>query len=247
MMRLPKFLLILFFVFLYSGCSTIKTQSERIRINHLAKDVIEKAKACRAPIQSNPKFSRIYDKLGVSFGQYPTDTQMQDQEVISDSDIQLGIDWYGEFQYCMAKQIQDAGNLDPGYAIVWSHALNKQILLVNEIVSNHPTYGQINKKIYQIGKESQIEGKQWANDLERRINQKQAGDSDTAFLSEVGSVGKKLAQSFFETVGDIAKAEIELAQAIVLYSASHPTYVITNPVRTTDCSVLGNFVTCTSY
>lgn len=240
-------LLLLFFIFINSGCTTIKTQSERIRIALLAKDVIENAEACRSPIQNNPKFSRVYDKLAVAFGQYPSEAQLQDQEVISNSDIQLGIDWYGEYQYCMAKQIQDAGNVDPAYAIVLSHALKKQISLVNEIVSTHPTYGHINKEILKIRKDLQIEGKQWADDLERRLVQKEVDDTNGAFMSEVGRVSKNSAQSFFEMVGEIAKVEIELAQAVVIYSASQPTYIITNPIRTTDCSILGNTISCTSY
>ncbi|MDX8127509.1 hypothetical protein QLH52_09460 [Methylomonas sp. OY6] len=242
-----KILLALCLFSAIAGCSTIKTQSERIRIGIKAKDVIEKAEACRAPIQKNPKFSRIYDKLAVAFGQMPSDTQLHDKEAMSESDIQLGIDWYGEYQYCMAKQIQDAGNVDPGYAIVLSHALKNQISLVNEVVSTRPTYGHVNNKILQMRNDLKIELKQWADDLERRLAQKEENDSDSAFISEVGRVSKKLAQSFFETVGEIAKAELELAQAIIVYSASQPTYIVTNPIRTTNCSVLGNFVTCTSY
>lgn len=247
-MKTPNkgFLALCLFSFLI-GCSTIKTQSERIRIGIKAKDVIEKAKACREPIEANSKYNRIYEKLGVTFGKFPTEAQLQDQEKISDSDIKLGIDWYGEYQYCFAKQIQDAGNVDPSYAIVYTHILKKQISLVNEIVTDHPTYAYVNNKIFQIGKELNIEGKQWADDLDRRLAQKEENDSDSAFISEVGRVSKKLAQSFFETVGEIAKAELELAQAIIVYSASQPTYIVTNPVRTTNCSILGNFVTCTSY
>ncbi|MEI8573253.1 hypothetical protein J0667_15010 [Methylomonas sp. WH-1] len=243
-------ILILFAFILLSGCSAIHTQSERIRIFMMASDANTKAEACRAPIQAKPKYSKLYNKLAIAFNEYPTEEQLKDDEVISDPDVQLGIDWYGEFQYCMAKQIEEASKIDPALAIIISNVLKKQISLVNEIVSNHPTYGYINTQIYGLRTSLKDEGKKWKVNLENRLNimeENEIDQSRDAFISEVGNVSKKFAQILFTTIGEMARAEIELANAVVLYSATHPTYIVTNPIRTTNCNVFGNQITCNSF
>lgn len=242
-----KITVILFFVIISSGCSAIKVQTTRLKLLGIIKDVNERAKACTSPIEANPKYNRIYEKFGVAYGKYPTELQMQDQNTISDSDIKLGIEWYGEYQYCYAKHIQDASNVDPGFGTIYTHVSIKQIELVNEIVTTHPTYAYINNKIYKMGQDLNIEGKQWRDDLERRIEQNVANQSSETFLTGVGSVSKKVLQTFFETVGELVNTELEFAKSVAAYSASQPTYIVTNPIRTTNCSVLGNFVSCTTY
>jgi hypothetical protein len=79
------------------------------------------------------------------------------------------------------------------------------------------------------------------------MEQKELDESREAFISEVGNVGKKLALVLIATVVEVAKAEAQLAQSAALYAATHPTYVITNPIRTTTCDVNGHHFTCQTY
>jgi hypothetical protein len=105
----------------------------------LAKESNSHALACRAPLENNPKYSRIYQKMALKLGEEASEEQLKDGEMITNQDIQSGIDWYGEYQYCMAKQIEDTAKIDPALAILTSNVQKKQVLLLNDIVSNHLT------------------------------------------------------------------------------------------------------------
>lgn len=241
--------LILIFAITLLGCSTLKVKTEKMRILMLSRDYLNSSKACRAPIESNNKFSRIYEKFGVKFGDMPTEKQLVDDEVILESDISLGLDWYSEWQYCMANQIEEMGKIDPQMAIVGTRAMKKQVELIKNIVDDRPTYGFINKNIFDMKTAFKYELNQWANDLDKRLSdmdKEESIASGEVFISEIGNVSKKLAIALLETVGDLAEMELLLAQSAENYSATHPTYFV-SPIVTTKCRWFMSTLSCHSY
>jgi hypothetical protein len=81
----------------------------------------------------------------------------------------------------------------------------------------------------------------WLSHLDERLTimgQNEIDQQTDAFISEVGRVGKKIAATLFEIVGEVAKAELDFAIAVASYSANHPSYVVPPLLRHTECTVL---------
>jgi hypothetical protein len=240
---------LLIFVIIFFGCSTIKTKTEKMRILMLTRDMSISAQACRSPIQANKKFAHLYEKLSIAYGEHPSEKKLKNESAITDSDVSLGLDWYSEWQYCMASQVEAMGRIDPEMAIIGTRAIKKQIELVNEIVTVRPTYGHINRRILDIRIIFKDEMKLWADNLEHRLSvmeNKERAESGEAFFSEVGKISKGVAMAFLETVAELAEMEILLAQSAASYAAAHPTYVV-NPILTTKCSWFMDQLTCRSF
>jgi|GEM_PF-2966600 len=215
----------------------------------LTRDMSISAEACRSPIQANKKFTHMYEKLSIAYGEMPTENKLKDEEVITDYDVALGLDWYSEWQYCMASQVEAMGKIDPEMAIIGTGVIKKQVALINEIVTTRPTFGHINRKILDMRNALKTDMSHWSEKLDRRLNAMQSqelAESGEAFFSEVGRVSKTLAMVLLETVGELAQMELLLAQSAAQYAATHPSYVL-NPIVTTKCSWFMDQLTCRSF
>lgn len=89
-----------------------------MRILKLTRDMSISAEACRSSIQANKKFAHLYEKLSIAYGEDPSEIKLKDENAITDSDVSLGLDWYSEWQYCMASQVEAMGRIDPEMAII---------------------------------------------------------------------------------------------------------------------------------
>jgi hypothetical protein len=231
-----------------SGCTTVKTQTLKVRIIMLASDAKSKSDACKEPIRENPKYSHIYEKFALSDNSISTQFQLSDTDTIVDSDINSIIDWYGEFQYCITSSIEDLGRIDPQLAIIGSKAMRKHSEWVNTVISTPQTYGTINRRIADIKLYLKSEGRKYGENLDFRLKEMESLEkSGTHFLSEVGQIAKSFADFTIQTIIELAEAQSQIAQSQAAYAASHPSYVVKSQIITTNCNWSGSYMSCQSY
>ena len=116
---------------------------------------------CLARIEGNPRYARIYEKLSVAtatdLGRMPTPRQLSDNEVISDADIALGLEWYARVRTCTAPVNQALGGVDPK---IQSYLAASQVdtkNIIDDIVSKQiRTFAQANARLSVIKEHQQI-------------------------------------------------------------------------------------------
>ena len=251
---------ILFFAILFFisavGCTTIKTQTAKVQTLLALKDVAEKSKYCKMPIKSNPKYAHLLEKLNLmDFNSSPTETQLADTETPNDSDIETGLSYWSEMQYCIDKSIEDTTKIDPYMGVFLSKILAKQANLVNEIIVSRPSYGHINKEIVNFKDDTKKDLRKFSTEFDKRYKIMEEQEQIEARNDTVASIGKGLgimaavtAKVVLDAVNALAEAQIELAKSQAIYAASHPTYIIAqNPIRTTRCNWVRNSLSCNTF
>ena len=92
--------------------------------NTTAAEVIKAFKACLSVIDGNPRYARVYTKLGVSTAtdllRDPSQVQLADAERVSDSDIAAVLSWIGERQHCVLPAMQASFKIAPEVQIVYT-------------------------------------------------------------------------------------------------------------------------------
>jgi len=244
-----RFLVLALICTILSGCAATRTQHKKNKLVSLVSSLNRNAFACRLPIRAKLKYIRIYEKLGVDPKSDPTYKQLSDNTIIIDSDIQLGLDWYGEMQYCLSNDIQRMGRIDPELAIIRINGLKQITELVDNIVSSPQTYGAINQRV-QVFRESQgASFRSWFKSLDLRLQameRQELLETRRKFLADVGQIAISFVELTLSTVVALSEAQANIARSQEIYAASHPTY-ISNPIITTNCNWLGGYLTCQSF
>ncbi len=150
-----------------AGCVT-QAQQEVERIGSMTKAAYAQYAACRAP-----RYARIYEKLGVSTvgqpGRVPSAAQLADTLIVSEDDIALGLEWYAEDQACATPTIEALGRLDPEFQIYFADAFAEIAVIINDIVSNRLTYGQVNARLLLLKQHQRAAAIQLANNIKARL------------------------------------------------------------------------------
>lgn len=122
---------------------------------------------CFDPIESNPKFHHLYEKLSLKIKKTTNEPppNINDPEVVSDQDIKSILDWFVEAQKCQSKLIESVAKIDPNWAVLITNQTKRQANAVNQIVSSRPTYGSINNTIVNIKAIQQSETKKYSDNL----------------------------------------------------------------------------------
>ena len=147
-----------------AAASTASAQSKTT-----AAEVINAFKACLSAIDGNPRYARVYTKLGVSTAtdllRDPSQVQLADTERVSDSDIAAVLSWIGERQHCVLPAMQASLKIAPEAQIVYTNNLSRVTAWVNEIATAKPSFGYVNQKLLAI----HIRGREEWNQVEQKI------------------------------------------------------------------------------
>jgi hypothetical protein len=133
--------------FLVTGCAT-EAQRHAEEIGKTAQSAMAQMRVCQSIIEANPRYSRVYQKLGVStsreLARSPTLAQLSDAEVVSDDDKSLGFEWYAEAQNCAVSAIEALGKIDPEFQIYFADRLSELTDVLNDIAARRLTFGEVN-------------------------------------------------------------------------------------------------------
>src|SRR5262249_14383174 len=145
-------------VLVLSGCGTTEAQHHVEEIGKTARAAMEQNRQCQSTLEANPRYTRIYQKLGVSTAREPlrapTAAQLSDSDKVSDEDKSLGFEWYAEGQNCAVSTIEALGRLDPEFQIYFADRLSELADVLNDIATNELTFGQVNTKIASLKQHS---------------------------------------------------------------------------------------------
>lgn len=244
----------LFVVAVTAACAT-QVQQEMQQIGQQMKDLMAQNAACLAPIETNPRYARVYEKLGVATsrdpGRMPTATQLADSEIIPDDDIAVGLEWYAEGQACEAPGIQAFGRIDPEFQIFFADVHADSADLINDIVSKKlTTYGQVNARLLSLKQRERVVVAEIATNLKARLEaehqEELAQQQETAeeLVSAFGQIAVALATRGHASVNRLTSNEAALARAQANYARMHPRYVVVHRVRAIHCDSIGRSLRC---
>jgi TonB family protein len=237
-----------------TACAT-QAQQEMGQIAQQMKDLTAQNQACLAPIEANPRYARVYEKLGVATsrdpGRMPSAAQLGDPEVIPGDDIAVGLEWYAEGQACEAPGVQAFGRIDPEFEIFFADVHAEIADLINDIVSKRlTTYGQVNGRLLNLKQRERAVVTEIATNLKARLQaehqEELAQQQETAeeLVSAFGQIAVALATRGHASVNRLASREAALERAQESYARLHPRYVVVHRVRAIHCDSIGRSLQC---
>jgi len=237
---------------LLAGCAT-QAQQEALSIVQMIKDAQTRNVACLQPIETNPSYVRVYQKLGVPISsaplRKPSAAQLADTERVSDEDITVGLEWYSEVQACGAPNIEAFGRIDPEYQIYFADAQAEVADIIEDVVSSKPTFSHINARLFSLQQRLAVTASEIAANLKARliakqqqelVQQQEAADA----LSALGAIAVAVASRGHVAMVRLSDREAMLARAQLAYAAAHPRYVIVHRIRPTRCDSIGLSLRC---
>jgi len=238
-------LFLILVVAILAACSTA-AEREAQRIGAAVRDAVKQDEACRAPVKSDPHYARVYEKFGVAPG-FPSQTQLMDNEVISDADIALALDWYVKIQLCNVKEIELLGRIDPQLAILQIKGNEDTTRIAAAVATPPQTYAEINRSIYNLRARTRDAVAAWGRGVVGRLQaeQQQELKARQQFLSEIGDVTEAMARAALVAVAALAEAQVALRYAQRNYGSAHPGYAPTYQIKTTRCQWIFSIWTCT--
>src|ERR1700693_4885938 len=165
-MRAPLALLIAGLVL--TGCAT-EAQRHAQEISKAAQAALAQMRSCQSALEANPRYARVYEKLGVSTarepGRAPTPAQLSDREIVSDDEKSLGFEWYAEGQNCIASAIEALARIDPEFEIYFADRLTELTDVLNDIATHRQTHGEVNAIIESQKQRDRVAAAEFAHNL----------------------------------------------------------------------------------
>jgi hypothetical protein len=236
-----------------TGCVT-QAQQEAERIGKITRDAYAQYTACRTPLDTNPRYARVYEKLGVATASQPnrapSAVQLADSQIISDDDIALGLEWYAEGQACATPAIEALGRIDPEFQIFFADTQAEIADIINDLVSTRQTYGQVNARLLSLKARQRVAAGEMGNNLKARLQaqhqEEVAQQQEVAeqLVSAIGNIALALATRGRASIARLASRQSVLGRAQIHYASMHPRYVVVHRVRTTHCESIGRSLRC---
>ena len=251
---------IIFFIFVLviSACATMtNAQREYEKLYTGIEEVAGQAQACYNQLGDDQKYAPLFANFAL-IRKPATQTELNNQDHVSDEMVRLILDWYALHQQCDNAMISGFGRLDGRLEIVAIKWLQDRARLLERIITERPTYGQINaeldvlkvrelNELYEWGARTELDfSNRHAYEVAER--ERIAQQRQDAFLS----TASKVASVLFEALVDLATIQVALATAQQQYAATHPVYVPITPIqpRISRTSCFGDLKTgfsCTHY
>jgi len=150
---------------LLSSCAVDKSQIANDEVKQVT-SVSQATFQCYKNLINKPEYAFIHNKIAVDSGINPTEAQLNDQEKVTPQAIQSGMNWFSENQECNTKTLNAWANLSPAYGAMVSNWLTEITDIMNDVITNQPTYGHINQRL-------------------KALNEKKRNDMRTTVQSEV--------------------------------------------------------------
>jgi hypothetical protein len=232
--------------FLVAGCATITdAQQERQKLFNEVNSVVTQSQNCYNALTSEQRFAPLYSKF--SLRRKPaTQSELGDSGRVSEEFVRLILDWYAAHQKCDNVMLSGFGKADGRLEIVAIKWLQDRARLLEKIVRQRPTYGQVNAELDVLKIREAKEYKDWLSKTENSFSTKHANE-----IVERERVAKQRQEAFFSTASNVAEAlfeglvtlatiQVSLASAQQQYAASRPTTIFVEPIQpkfsTTRCS-----------
>ncbi len=180
----------------------------------------------------------------------PSPSQLADNQIVTDSDIGLALDWFAELQACETPAIEELGQIAPEFEIFFADGQAEIAEIANKLVSTRQTFGQVNAEILVLKQNQQAGAKEMIANLKARLvesHQQEISEREEAaqdLVSDVASIGLALATRSHASIERLATLQSALARAQTSYAKAHPEYVIAHKVRTVHCQSVGRSFRC---
>jgi hypothetical protein len=214
--------------------SCTHAQIEVVQIGNTAREVQTKVLACRSKIDANPQYAFIYRKLGVATSQdparEPAQTQLADNEKVSDDAVALGLNWYAEAQTCDVEMIESLSGVAPELRPVFISSQREITDIINEIVATRPTYGHVNQRILDLKRHQKEALNQAVQQIKARLAAEHAQE-----LEDRQVVAEQLAQLALDVATTLATRQVNLIRTQRAFAAAYPHYQLQR-IRVVKCN-----------
>jgi hypothetical protein len=217
---------------LIGGCSS--AQIEAAKIAKTAHEEMDTFKACIAPIEVNPQYARVYEKFGMATTadprRDPSEAQLADTQTISDSDIAVVLNWYGEGQQCVLPAVEAMIKVAPEFQIYFVNAQSEITDFIHEIVTTKTSYGHVNHRILALHVRQRAAGQQMAQTVRARLLAEHQQE-----LQEAQAAAEAVAGLAVDALLILATRQANLVHARQVFVAAHPTYRVST-IRAVTCN-----------
>jgi hypothetical protein len=233
-------------LFLVAACATITdAQQERQKLFNEVSSVVTQSQNCYNALTTEQRFEPLYSKFSLK-RKPATQSELGNSGRVSEDVVRLILDWYAAHQKCDNVMLTGIGRADGRLEIVAVKWLQDRARLLETIVRQRPTYGQVNAELEVLKKREAKEYRDWLSKTENSFSTKHAIEiserervakqRQEAFLSTASNVAEVL----FEGLVTLATIQVALASAQQNYAASRPTTIFVEPIQprlsTTRCS-----------
>jgi hypothetical protein len=214
-----------------AGCAT-QGQLEAIKVAVTAREEMDHLKSCAASIEVKPEYARIYEKLGVAksddLNRRPSQTQLADEENVSDDDIALGLSWYVEMEQCEVPAIESLSRVAPESLAYFADDLRERTDIVNDIVTTKPTYGHINQRLLEL----KLRRKETAPELGRKLHARLIAEHQEE-LQEREDIAETVAEVALDALVVLATRQSRLVRSAQLFASTNSRYHVprVTPIR----------------
>lgn len=171
-MRSIRWIAITFLAMATTGCSTTNVALD-------LRSVGKTVEPCYKALRENPKYALIHKKLAVDLVGEPTKEQLADPERITPEGIQVGMEWFEEYQQCNVERINAFSNFDPVLGEKVASWQTEVIDTYIDVITNSPSYGHINTRIQRGYERRKIDLREYINnEAQRRSAETQQMVSD---------------------------------------------------------------------
>jgi hypothetical protein len=229
--------------FLLTGCAT-EAQLEARHILVTAKGTQESFKACLAPIEANPNYSVLYNKIAVAKGSDPPGTtpstaQLNDPERITDNEIATSLRWYAEFQVCAVPAMEAVGQISPDYQRYFVNNQLEVTDIVNDIVTTKPTFGHINQRLAALRTREKAEAAQLALNLRNSLLARHQEE-----LEDRAEVTQQVLDAAVSVALSLSTRQTVLIHSQRAFVAAHPRYASDPNIKTVHCATINKTLSC---
>lgn len=239
-----------------------EVQRQRDRFFDDVQFVTRQAQMCYRDLGNDKRFKfSIYKKFSLVSQPAPS-SQRNDPERVSDEMIALALTWYALHQQCDNAMTKGYGGVDSRLELMSIKWLQDRSNLFKRVVSERPTYGEVNSELDVLKMREASEYKSWRSRAELDFSRRQAQQDKSIEAKRATqeqqdvftSSAKNVTRFLLEALGDLATTELEIAKAQQEYQATHPqpVYVPIQPVepRITNTTCRKDFrgdINCTHY
>jgi osmotically-inducible protein OsmY len=231
-MTVPKAIAGVLISLAVGGCT--RAQIEAAKIVKTGSEVLDTYRVCVAPMEANPEYAWIYEKLGVATNKdpdrMPSQMQMSDNTKISNEDIARGLNWYAKIQECSLPAIASLAEIDPGFQIAFAQSQSEITDIINEVVSVKPSYGHVNQRLYVLKLHQKDAAKQIAQSLRGRL-----AIAHQQELQQRQAVAQSVAELALDTLLTLATRQVVLIRSARQFAVVYPPYQISK-LQAIKCS-----------
>lgn len=227
--------LIVFLAIMGTGCAVQSRMGAGMDFMAVAKTTAP----CYEHLRKNPKYAELHRRLAVDTGAMPTEDQLADTETPSPQMVQLGMEWYAENEACNQFTLEAFGSMDPVFGATVAGWLTEVTDIMNDTVSNNPTYGHINTRIKHLVERKRSDTREW---IIAESNRRQAEARQT--MSDAFDAFSDVAMNVLDAAVQVLDArQSAIDQAQRAYYVRVPTYRQVKITRTV-CHLQGKKVVC---